>query len=259
MLVNQEIRQEQIILNNLNLLEAYFAENYFYILNEGVIILAAIIGLIYLKKFKQTYTRYFIYFLIYVLFVELGGYYPLFAYIDGEITWIGALVKGTLVQRNFLWYTLFWQLGSPIFLSYYFYKVLGNSTFKKIIKYSIIIYVTFTVIYSLINYKVYYNDQLKLVYVFGALQTVLCCVFYFMEVLLSDKIMSFYRTFEFYVAAIFFVWLLIRVPLSFYQIYYSTADWSFIFLKRDIILFANLLMYLTFIFAFIFCKPETEP
>lgn len=239
-------------------MEAYFAKNYFYILNEGVIILATIVGLLHFKKYRQTNTRYFIYFLVYVMIIELLGYYPKFAYVDDRITFIGKLVKDTILERNFLWYIIFWLLGSSIFLSFYFYRIIRNPTFKKIIKYSIVVFLMFAIIYSLINYKVYYDDDLKLIWVFGGLQNILCCVLYFIEVLLSDRIISFYRTFEFYVAAVFFVWLLIRVPITFYQMYFNTADWNFIFLRRDIILFANLLMYLTFIFAFIFCKPENE-
>ncbi|MCK7591168.1 hypothetical protein M0G43_11330 [Subsaxibacter sp. CAU 1640] len=239
-------------------MEAYFAKNYFYILNEGVIILATIVGLLHFKKYKQANTRYFIYFLVYVMIIELLGYYPKFAYVDDRITFIGKFVKDTILERNFLWYIIFWLLGSSIFLSFYFYRIIYNPIFKKIIKYSIVIFLMFSILYSLINYKVYYDDDLKLIWVFGGLQNILCCVLYFVEVLLSDRIIRFYRTFEFYVAAVFFVWLLIRVPITFYQMYFNTADWNFIFLRRDIILFSNVLMYLTFIFAFIFCKPDNE-
>ena len=221
-----------------------------------MIVLAALVGLFCLKKFKYTNTRFLIYFLIYVVFIELLGYYPIFAYVDGSMTWIGKLTIGTIFEENFLWYTLFWQIGSAVFLSFYFYKVLRTTLYKKIIRFSIVFYLIFSIIYAVFNYQIFYTDMIKPIWILGLIQSVLCSVLYFLEVLGSDKIMTFYKSVEFYVAAVFFTWLLIRTPLVFYQIYYSSADWHFVFLRRDIILFANLFMYLSFAFALIFCKPE---
>jgi hypothetical protein len=237
--------------------EEFIKQNYYYI-NEGVIVLAALVGVFCLEKYKHTPTQYFIYFLVYVVCIELLGYYPLFAPEYTSMSWVVKITNGTILEENYLWYTLFWQLGSAIFLSFYYIKILTNDYYKKIIKFSIVFYVLFSVFYSILNYHIYYNDMIKLVWILGVCQTVLCIILYFLEVLNSDKIMSFYRSFEFYVAAVFFIWLLIKTPLSFYQIYYSKADWNFIFLRRDIILAANLFMYLTFVFAFIFCKPDHD-
>ena len=223
-----------------------------------MIIFAALVGLICLKKFQSTTTRYFIYFLIYVVCVELLGYYPSYSYVNGSLSWIGRITLGTILEENFLWYTLFWQIGSALFLSFYYYKILKSELNKKIIRFSLIFYLLFSLVYSVLNYEVFYNDQLKLIWILGVGQSILCIVLYFLEVLNSDKIMTFYKSFEFYVASVFFVWLLIKTPLAFYQIYFSTADWNFIFLRRDIILFANIFMYLTFVFALLWCKPRYD-
>ena len=74
----------------------------------------------------------------------------------------------------------------------------------------------------------------------------------------SYKVLNFYNELYFYISSAFLIWYLITTPLIFYQIYFSTADWSFIFLKWQIFLFANVFMYLTFTFALIYCKPEKE-
>lgn len=238
-------------------MEEFIRQNYYYI-NEGVIVLAALIGLICLKKFRYTHTRYFIYFLVYVVCIELLGYYPSYAYKDGNLTWIGRLTEGTIVEENFLWYTIFWQLGSALFLSFYFIKILKNRSYKKLIRFSMVFYLLFFVIYSVMNYQIYYSDMIKPIWISGLIQSVLCIILYFFEVLNSDKILSFYNSVAFYVAGVFFIWLLIKTPLAFYQVYYSKADWNFVFLRRDIILFANLFMYLSFVFAFLWCKPEYD-
>lgn len=235
-----------------------FLKQYSFYLNEGVIVLAAIVGLFSLKKYRKSHVKYFIYFLIYVVFVELLGFYPIFSLNFESFKWIGDFTKGTIFEKNFLWYALFWQLGSAIFLSFYFGKILVNSTYRKIIKYSLAVYLLYSVIYSIINYEVYYDDFIISIWILGVCQINLCIILYFLEILSGDKIMYFYKSVEFYIAGVFFVWLLIKTPLIFYQIYYSKADWSFIFLRRNINLFSNMFMYLTFAFALIYCKPKND-
>jgi hypothetical protein len=193
-----------------------------------------------------------------VVFVELIGYYRGLSLNFESFTWLRELTEGTLFEKNFLWYAVFWQVGSALFLSFYFHLNLDTKSYKKVIRYSVIIYSILTIIFFIINYEIYYNDQVKSIWFLGVLQIIICSVCYFLEILNSDKIMSFYKSVDFYIAAVFFIWFLIRTPLIFYQIYYSKADWTFVFLRRDIILFANVFMYLTFAFVLIWCKPEHQ-
>lgn len=233
-----------------------FIKNNFLYLNEGVIILAALIGLLCLNKYKHTVVKYFIYFLVYVVIIELLGYYPSFSINYEPFSWIQNLTKGTLFERNFLWYAIFWKIGSALFISFYFRLILENKFYKNIIEYWTYAFIITSISYFIFNYEVYYNSELKLIRFFGVFLILLSIVFYLIEILTSDKIVAFYKSFNFYIAAVFFIWFLIKTPLTFYQIYFSTADWNFIFLRREIILFSNMFMYLTFIFALLWCKPQ---
>jgi hypothetical protein len=208
------------------------------------------------NKFKATNVKYFIYFLVYVVIIELWGYYPSFSLSIESFYWIQSLTKGTLFEENFLWYSIFWNVGSALFISFYFRLILENDLHKRLVKYVTIAFVLFSIIYFVFNYEVFYNGELKLIQFFAAFIILLCTVLYFLEILQSDKIMSFYKSFNFYLASVFLIWFLVKTPISFYQIYYSTSDWNFVFLRRHIILFTNLFMYLTFIFAFLCCKPK---
>lgn len=257
MVVTVAILLRRIILNNFTL-EDYIRYNYFYILNEGIIILAGLVGLIHLKKFKNTNVKYFIYFLVYVVFVEILGYYRRWYLTYDSLNWLKEILEGTIFEKNHLWYGLFWEVASALFLTFYFYSNLENKLYKNILKYSLITYVILTLICFALNYEIYYNDQVKSIWFLSVVQIIICTGCYFLEVLTSDKIMLFYKSINFYIAAVFFIWFLIKTPLIFYQVYYSKSDWSFVFLKRDIILFANVLMYSTFILALIFCKPENQ-
>ena len=233
----------------------FIKDNFLY-LNEGVIILAALIGLLCLKKYKKTVVKYFIYFLVYVVIIELLGYYPRFSKNYESLNWIQNLTKGTLFERNFLWYTMFWKIGSALFISFYFRLFSENVLYKNIIKYITYIFIITTIVYFAFNYEAYYNSELKLIRFFGVFIIILTIILYFVEILTSDKIVAFYKSANFYIAAVFFIWFLIKTPLAFYQIYYSTADWNFVFLRREIALFSNMFMYLTFIFALLWCKPQ---
>ena len=70
--------------------------------------------------------------------------------------------------------------------------------------------------------------------------------------------LAFYKSINFYISIIIFIWWLIVTPLVFFESYNNTSDWSFVFLKWKIKLLSNVFMYLTFTFALIFCGPEQE-
>lgn len=233
-----------------------FIFEYYYYLNEGVIILAALVGLLTFNKFKGTKVKYFIFFLLYVLVVELIGWYPSLSYYNESFKWIDDYTKGTILEENYLWYGVFWKMGSALFISFYFRKILKSKHLKLIIQYLTYLFIGLCLVYLIFFNDTYYKGESYLVNFSGVLIIVLCAVFYLVEVLMSEKIISFYKSFHFYVASVFFIFFLIKTPISFFQIYYSTNDWNFVFLRDEIILFCNLFMYITFSLALLICKPE---
>ncbi|WP_283636456.1 hypothetical protein [Aquaticitalea lipolytica] len=231
-----------------------FLKQYYALITYGVELLAAVTGLLCLKKYKTTAAKYFIYFLVYVFILELLGNYPkALKYIDGAY-----LIKDTLIETNYWWFNLFGRIGFSLFLSIIFYNILTIKIYKKIIKHTVSILITIAFLYSFLNFQSIFKTS-DIVLTFISLSLILTClVLYFLEMLQSYKVLNFYNELYFYISSAFLIWYLITTPLIFYQIYFSTADWSFIFLKWQIFLFANVFMYLTFTFALIYCKPEKE-
>ena len=231
-----------------------FLKQYYALITYGVELLAAVTGLLCLKKYKTTAAKYFIYFLVYVFILELLGNYPkALKYIDGAY-----LIKDTLIETNYWWFNLFGRIGFSLFLSIIFYNILTIKIYKKIIKHTVSILISIAFLYSFLNFQTIFKTS-DIVLTFISLSLILTClVLYFLEMLQSYKVLNFYNEFYFYISSAFLIWYLITTPLIFYQIYFSTADWSFIFLKWQIFLFANVFMYLTFTFALIYCKPEKE-
>ncbi|WP_299557163.1 hypothetical protein [Seonamhaeicola sp.] len=230
-----------------------FLLEYYNNITFSVEILAAIIGLILYKKYSLTAAKFFIWFLVYLALCDFLGSYV--HYIEDSFL---SFLEGTRLVRNFWWSTLFWKIGAILFFAFYYYRVLAKKKFKRVILYSGYLFLTFSVIYILYNWDDYFIRFFPVLDVLGAIIIFLCTVFYFVEVLQSDRILSFYKSLNFYISAAIFIWWLIITPLVFYDIYHSEMDWNFIFLKWQIYLFANIVMYLTFTFALIWCKPEND-
>ena len=162
----------------------------------------------------------------------------------------------TVFERNFWWSTIFWKVGAILFFAFYYYKILESNVFKNVIKYSGYCFFIFSITYIIFNWDDYFIRFFPIISILGAFIIFLCTIFYFIEILQSDEILTFYKSLNFYISAAIFVWWLIITPLVFYDIYNSHYDWNFIFLKWQIYLFANIVMYSTFTFALIWCRPQ---
>lgn len=238
-------------------MEEFLRQNYSFI-TKSVEIMAAITGLLLLNKYKYSATKYFIYFLVYVAIVELIGAYPRYFATYDFLNEFKTAFKGTLFEHNFWWYNIFWVIGSALFYSFYYIKILKTKLYIKIIKFSSILFFVSSIIYIAMHWHAFFNSSISFIRVFGAMIVLLCVILYFMEVLQSDKILIFYRSINFYISATIFIWWLVITPLTFYNVYYSTADWTFIILRWQIFLMMNIFMYLTFTIVLIWCKPQND-
>lgn len=235
-----------------------FINEYYTVLTKLVEIMAAITGLFLLKKYKHTAAKYFIYFLLYVVFIELVGAYTKYLNYFGFLGNIKNVIDKTVFRQNYWWYTIFWSIGSMLFYAFYYHKILKSKVFKKVIKYSAIIFLTISVSIILKDVDGFFVGRPYAITLMGAVIVLLCVLFYFIEMLYSDKILTFYRSFNFYVTVTIFIWWLATVPLSFYQNFFNIEDPDYILLRKVILLSSNILMYSSFTFALIWCRPQTD-
>ncbi len=234
-------------------MDEFLRQNY-YLLTYSVEALAAVAGIFCYKKYKDTAAKYFICFLIYTFFVDFFGWYPDYFKIFG----LEHLIEGTVFQRNHLWYTVFWVTGSAFFYSFFFIRILKTKLFKRILTYCTLAAVVIVLFQFIFNFDKFYTGNITTLSVVSPLVIFVAVILYFIETLLTDKILDFYKSLYFYISSVLLIWWLIITPVSFFEIYFSSADWNFVFLKWQIYLFANMFMYLTFTFALIFCKPEND-
>ena len=234
-------------------MEAFLVE-YKSVITRILEISAALVGLILYKKYSKNSAKYFIWFLVYLSIGDFINTYVYYIKNDG----IFSFLKGTVFVNNTWWSTLFWKIGAILFFSFYYSKILENIRFKNVIRYCGYAFFVFCITYIILNWEYYFIKDFPIIRILGAIIVLLCSVFYFIEVLLSDKILTFYKSLNFYISAAIFIWWLITTPLVFYDIYNAKQDWNFIFLRWQIYLFVNALMYSTFTFALIFCKPDVK-
>jgi hypothetical protein len=226
--------------------------------NDLILIASAVIALSQFGRYKNYNSRIFLYFVMYSCLVDFIGGYPSYIHNIESLHGIRDFLKDTKFRRNYWWFTTFWNIGSAIFMSYYFFKILQTNSFKKIIKYLGLTFLITSIVYIICNVDAYFNSQLKFVNIFGAMVILFCISLYFIEVLKSDRILVFYKSLNSIVSITMFLWWLITIPLLFYEIYFSTNDEAYVAFRSNVYMFANLFMYSIFAVAIIFCKPEYD-
>ena len=235
-----------------------FLLNNFSLILHSVEIFAAIIGLFCLKKYKGTIVTYFIYFLVYVALLELFGAYPTYVKNFEFLSGVKEFLKGTRFEKNHWWYLIFWTIGSTVFYSVYFGQLINSQILKKIIKYLLILFIVFNVVYFANNWEAIFESLPIVVRILNIGIVLLSIVFYLIKIIQSDKLLKFYESLNFYIASTVLIWVLIFTPLIFFDDYFSTKDMAYVKLKATIILFCNIFMYITFSFALIWCKPQNN-
>ncbi|GAL77582.1 hypothetical protein JCM19274_5295 [Algibacter lectus] len=208
------------------------------LITSGVEVLAAVTGLFFFKKYKATAAKFFIYFLVYLTLCDFASNYVHYIKNDGLFSFL----QGTVFVKNYWWGgTLFWKIGAILFFAFYYHRILKTVIFKKVIKIAALSFLLSSIGYITFNWDDYFRTFFPFISVFGAFIIFLCTVCYFIEVLKSDKILTFYKSLNFYISFAIFIWWLIITPLVFYDVYMSRLDWDFIFLRWQIYLIAILL------------------
>ncbi|MCK0125682.1 hypothetical protein MWU76_14920 [Gelidibacter sp. F2691] len=234
-------------------MDEFLRLNYFTI-NSAVEIIAAVTGLICFKKYRKTAVTYFIVFLVYAALVDYLGSYPvIFKRIN-----LYHLIQGTVFEKNYLYYTLLWGIGTALFFMFFYGKILNHPGRKRFLRVAALLFFMGALVDLFLNVDTLGANNRIGVFVAGSFLVLLCVCFYFIEVLESDKVLTFYKSIYFWISSVILLWYLITTPLLFYEIYFSTADWNFVILKWQIYLAANVCMYLSFTIALLWCKPQNN-
>lgn len=233
-----------------------FLKNNYSLLTKTVEIIAAITAVFVYKRYSSTNIKYFLWFLVYIAILELIGGYPKYIVNYEFLKPIRLALEGTLFIRNYWLYNIFWATISPLFYAFYFMLAIERKLFKKIIKVTMVLFIILASSKIIIDPTKLFTNTIVANDIMGATLVFISVILFFIEMLQSEKILNFYKSINFYIAAIVFIWFLVLTPLDFYNIYFSTADWDFIILKWQIYLSMNFFMYISFSIALLWCRPQ---
>tara|TARA_R110002012_G_scaffold319023_1_gene538495 strand:+ start:45533 stop:46237 length:705 start_codon:yes stop_codon:yes gene_type:complete len=217
-------------------------------------VLAAMTGLIFFSKYKHTVAKYFVYFLIYIVVFNVIGIYTIFVKNNGFLSFL----DNTLLEKNYWWYTLCWSILSVAFYGWYYFKILENINHKKLLKFSLYIFLFYSVFVIIFNWKQFFNAGFVSIKVFGGIIILQCVFYYFLEILQSDKILTFYKSLNFYITCSILISWLVQTPLVFFEHYFGLLDMDYVNLKYFIDLIVITFMYLSFTIGIIVSNPDYD-
>lgn len=232
----------------------YVIENFLliYILEVG----AAIAGSIYLRKvaFPEKGVRLFVYYLWLVVFVEIVGLYPSYAYIY-DYNRLG-FIKGTLFERNFWWYNSYNVM--KFLVLYVFFILQLNSPAKRRKLYAISGLVISSFIIDQIFSGDYFKSYSAYMAIAGTLYLVILIMLYHFEILQSESILKFYKSMPFYISVGLLIWHVSTTPVFIYNKYFSMQSPDFVYFQMLLLKTINIFLYGMLILGFMVCTKKRK-
>lgn len=230
----------------------YLLQNFvlFYLLEVG----AAISGIWYLNKrpHSSIETKIFVAYLWVIVFVELIGLYPSIAYFTDYKMF--SFTKDSPIERNFWWYNSL-NLISIYSYSVYFTAQLKNKKIRKIF-WTLTLILLLTATINLIFFEGFFSSYSAINSIMGTVILVVLILFYYWELLKSDKLLNFYQSLSFYISVAVLIWFLVITPLFIYSKYFSLQNSEFVSFHSWILKVCNIFLYGTFIFGFLICSKR---
>jgi len=199
-------------------------------LSTYIVCLAAIIGLFYYKKFKNTKYIYFIYYLVFTFIIELLGY------LFGHVFLIyNIFIYNIYTLITFLFYFIFYKSV---------YKKRNN---KKLMNKFILVYLLFIIVDLIVFKPDFFNDLFINDFVFGSVLLLITLILFLFEII-SDKmiIFNFRKAFIFWVSIGVLLFYIGIIPVII-----SSEFLKFNGLFDTVVLGLNIIMYGSFITGFI--------
>lgn len=209
-------------------------------------LLAALFGTFYFYKYKTTHLRVFLYLLWLITITEFSAG---FIY-NQKIEWL--LYYGEKTKSFYNWW-MFNILDTVSFLVYYyiFYKTLQSIKFRLWVKIFAISYCVLSV-FNWVFIQDFFTEMQSYLYVIGAIFLIISIIFYFIELLKSERILKFHRSLLFWISIGLLLYYSGTIPFAAqYNGYALIPGIHKLFLIIYILATA---MYLLFTFGFIWSK-----
>ena len=211
-------------------------------------IIAAISGFWYLRKSNdlEPEIRYFIYYLILIVILEVYGYLPIWAWLENyEIL---SFYENSVFRRN-LWWSNSLSIVGIIIISLVFVRSIQNESVRKAFYFTLVLFVIFSVI-SFFTFGEFFHANDPYSSIVGVFIVFLAVVFYYFRIFNSEEIVNFYGDIRFYISFAIVIWNLCIIPLDIYSGYFNLENPAYIELETKVRIFSNMFLYSVYAFGF---------
>lgn len=210
-------------------------------------LLSAITGTIFYFKYRHTHLKYFLYLLWFITLTEFLAGFSVKYEIKGLIFYDKDGVKYNLWMLNLL------RLVTFNSLFFIYFKYLNTMFFKRCIKLFAIVYILASAInWSFIQSFIWNASELPRI--IGSILLIITILFYFIELLRSEKIVVFHRLLLFWISVGLLLFYTGTIPFALkWNGYMLIPGIHKLFL---IVYILATIMYLTFTFGFIWSRKE---
>lgn len=213
-------------------------------------LMAAVAGLFYLKNYPKANVtnRIFVYYLCLTVCIDLFGSYNAIAYYS-DYKFFG-FIKDTVWRSNYWLYNIYKPFAFLIYFEFIKRQLISVKA-RKIITGSMIFFFVTAWIYLIISGD-FFKAYAAYTSIVGSILLLTFIAFYMYEILMSDRILTFYRQLSFYVAVGALLWNLTITPMFIYntfKIMGSSPEFLKIYLMVLSIL--NFVMYSLFTIGFV--------
>ena len=213
--------------------------------------ISALVGSIIFIRTDKPLFKSFSFFLWFTFLVEVFGNYSNYIH---SFSFLISL-QNTDFSKNY-WLYNFFGIFQVFFYIFFYLKAVRTNFTIKILKWLLVFYFFSTGFILIIKHEDYFFRYINDNFYVGTFCVLICIFIYFYEILQSDKILIFYKSFVFYVSIGLLIWWLVFPPLILYYPYFNTAYPEFIRLRNIILLSVNVFMYSCFIFGFIWDRQK---
>ena len=212
-------------------------------------LISAVAGTIYFYKYKTTSLKYFLLLLWFITIVEFTV-----SYVSSNHIKVLLFFDSNGQQYN-LWFYNLLRIVTFLTLFFIYFKTIKTMKYKRMIlffglTYSIILIINWSIIQN------FFYEMSEIPRVMGSLFLIITILFYFIELLRSDKIILFHKTLLFWISVGLLFYYSGTIPFSLkFNGYMLIPGIHKLFLINTIL---AILMYLTFTFGFIWSKKESH-
>ncbi|HHC81052.1 MAG TPA: hypothetical protein ENK46_14320 [Flavobacteriia bacterium] len=211
-------------------------------------LLAALVGTIFYYKYKHTYLKYFLFLLWYIFLSEFFVRYI----IDNKIDFFLHYSKTGIIYTHWV-YNILDTISFLVYYYIYYKSMSSNEKYKNWIKKFAIAYI----VISILNWSFiqnFFEELQSYLFIIGAIFLIIAILFYFIELLKSEKILVFHKNLLFWISIGLLLYYAGNIPFA-----AELNGYALIPGIHKLFLIVNILaiiMYLLFTFGFIWSKKE---